>query len=156
CLLLTGSSRERAELEALDAGADSFVRKKEDLTDVVAKIRAILRDPALPNERRSLLGPMRVLAVDDDATFFDFVGETLRTEGYDVIRAGSGEEAIELLAVESVDCILLDLVMPGLGGRDVCQRIKSAPIVRQIPIIMLTAMDDREAVIECLGSGADD
>jgi two-component system NtrC family sensor kinase len=80
----------------------------------------------------------------------------LREEGYDVIPARSGEEAIELLAVQSVDCILLDLLMPGLSGRDTCHRIKAAPSVRDVPLIMLTALEDRSAMIEGLSAGADD
>ena len=70
--------------------------------------------------------------------------------------ARSGEEAIELLAVQTVDCILLDLVMPGLGGHETCQRIKAAPIVRDIPLIMLTALENRDAMIQGLAAGADD
>ena len=73
-----------------------------------------------------------------------------------MVLARSGEEAIELLAVQAVDCILLDLVMPGLGGHETCRRIKAAPIVRDIPLIMLTALEDREAMIQGLGAGADD
>ncbi len=57
--------------------------------------------------------------------------------------ARSGEEALELLAVQPVDCILLDLLMPGLGGEETCRRIKAAPVVRDIPLIMLTARERR-------------
>ncbi len=80
----------------------------------------------------------------------------LREEGYDVVLAHSGEEALELLAVQPVDCILLDLMMPGIGGNETCRRIKGAPGMRDIPLIMLTALEDREAMIEGLGAGADD
>jgi signal transduction histidine kinase len=72
------------------------------------------------------------------------------------VLARSGEQALELLAVERVDCILLDLLMPGIGGTETCRRIKAAPVVRDIPLIMLTALDDRAAMIEGLGVGADD
>jgi signal transduction histidine kinase len=58
--------------------------------------------------------------------------------------------------VQAVDCILLDLVMPGLGGHETCRHIKDAPIVRDIPLIMLTALENREAMIQGLGAGADD
>ncbi len=80
----------------------------------------------------------------------------MREEGYDVIPARSGEEAIELLGVQTVDCILLDLLMPGLSGQETCRRIKSAPTVRDIPLIMLTALEDRAAMIQGLSAGADD
>jgi two-component system, NtrC family, sensor kinase len=97
-----------------------------------------------------------VLAVDDSETYLQRLADALRSEGYEVILACSGEEALELLAVEPVDCVLLDLLMPGIGGRETCLRVKSVPVMRDIPIIMLTALEGREAMIEGLGAGADD
>lgn len=158
CVLLTGSEGEGAELRALDAGADAFVRKEEDMEVILARLAAAVRAAAVaPAEQTaSLLGPKKILAVDDSATYLHQLGDALRGEGYDVVLARSGEEALELLAVQMVDCILLDLLMPGLGGHDTCRRIKAAPIVRDTPLIILTALDDREAMIESLGAGADD
>ena len=80
----------------------------------------------------------------------------LLQEGFDVVLARSGEEALDLLAVQPVDCILLDLMMPGIGGTETCRRVKAAPGLRDTPIVMLTAREDREAMIEGLGAGADD
>ncbi len=158
CLLLTGSEGEGAELRALDAGADAFVRKEEDLEVILAKLAATMRAAtAGPTEQTtSLLGPKRVLAVDDSVTYLHELGDALRGDGYDAVLAHSGEEALELLAVQPVDCILLDLLMPGLGGEATCRRIKGAPVVRDIPLIILTALEDRNAMIDCLGAGADD
>jgi DNA-binding response OmpR family regulator len=160
CLLLTASEDKSAELRALEAGADTFVRKEEDLDVILARLTAVLRRaPARATgdkETSSLTGPKKILAVDDSATYLHELTGALRGEGYDVVMARSGEEAIELLAVQTVDCILLDLVMPGLGGHETCQRIKAAPIVRDIPLVMLTALEDREAMIQGLAAGADD
>jgi signal transduction histidine kinase len=72
------------------------------------------------------------------------------------VLARSGEEALDLLAVQKVDCLLLDLVMPGIGGLETCRRVKSAAVMRDIPIVMLTALEDRAAMIEGLSAGADD
>jgi light-regulated signal transduction histidine kinase (bacteriophytochrome) len=72
------------------------------------------------------------------------------------VLARSGEEALALLAVQPVDCVLLDLLMPGMGGREACRRLKSASNMRDIPIVMLTAVDDRESMIQGLSAGADD
>jgi len=159
CLLLTASEDNGAELRALDAGADAFVRKEEDAAIILAKLTAILHRTSGPlptGEVPSVLGPKKILAVDDSATYLGELAGCLRHEGYDVILARSGEEAIELLAVQSVDCILLDLQMPGLGGQATCLRIKSAPITRDIPLVILTALEGREAMIQGLGAGADD
>jgi DNA-binding response OmpR family regulator len=158
CLLLTGSEDRDAELHALDAGADAFVRKDEELAVILARLAAALRSAtsATGDGPASLLGPKRILAVDDSATYLHEVASTLRDEGYDVVPARSGEEALELLAVQPVDCILMDLMMPGLGGQQTCQRIKAAPVVRDIPLILLTALDDRGTMLEGLAAGADD
>ncbi len=157
CILLTGNDDRGAELRALDAGADAFVRKEADLGVVLARLSAVLRAATAGRaEAASLFGPKRILAVDDSATYLHEVGAMLRSEGYDVVLARSGEEAIDMLAVQAVDCILLDLLMPGLGGKETCRRIKDSPAVRDVPLILLTALEDRQSMIDGLSLGADD
>jgi two-component system, NtrC family, sensor kinase len=159
CLLLTASEEPDAELRALDSGVDAFVRKDQDIGIIRARLAAILRSATAPRPSdapRSLLGPKKVLAVDDSPTYLHAIADTLRGEGYDVVIAGSGEEALALLSVQPVDCILLDLMMPGIGGEETCRRVKAAPSIRDTPLIMLTALEDREAMIRGLGAGADD
>ncbi|MGE0453558.1 MAG: response regulator [Vicinamibacteria bacterium] len=158
CLLLTASEGRGAELRALDAGADAFVRKEDELGVILARLASVMRGAPAPFEvlTASLLGPKRILAVDDSVTYLEEVGAVLREDGYDVALARSGEEALELLSVQPVDCILLDVLMPGLGGQETCRRIKAAPVIRDIPLIMLTALEEREAMIDGLATGADD
>ena len=98
----------------------------------------------------------RVLIVDDSMTYIQELASQLREEDYVVIMASSGEEALACLATEQVDGILLDLIMPGLSGQEACKLIKQRAIWRDIPLIMLTAHDDRDAMIECINAGADD
>jgi two-component system, NtrC family, sensor kinase len=157
CLLLTSLEGDDAELRALDAGADAFVRKHETLEVILARLQAMLRSPGQERTNTaSLLGPKRVLAVDDSATYLNTLADSLRTDAYDVVLARSGEEAINILAVQPVDCILLDVVMPGLGGKEACRRIKASPVLREIPLILVTAHDERAAMIDGLSFGADD
>ena len=158
CLLLTGSDVRGAELQALDAGADGFFRKEDDVAVVLARLAALLRVRAVgtSEDTRSLLGPKKILAVDDSLTYLNELGGLLRSEGYDVVMAHSGEEALEFVAAQAVDCILLDLLMPGLGGDETCRRIKAVPVVRDVPLIMLTALEDSAAMIDALSAGADD
>jgi DNA-binding response OmpR family regulator len=157
CVLLTGSDDRGAELRALDAGADAFVHKEQDLEVILARVAAVLRSSSAEHARtESLLGPKRILTVDDSSTYGHELAELLRIEGYEVVLARSGEEGLEMLSVQSVDCILLDLLMPGLGGEETCRRIKQSPAVRDIPLIMLTALEDRGSMIAGLGVGADD
>jgi two-component system NtrC family sensor kinase len=158
CLLLTGSEDRHMEPRALEAGADAFLRKDEDAEVILARLAALLRSAStsVADKTASLLGPKRILAVDESPTYLADVAAMLREEGYDVVPARSGEEALELLAVQSMDCILLDLLMPGLSGRETCQRIKAVPIVRDIPLIIVTAVEDRTALFDALEAGADD
>lgn len=159
CVLLTGAKDIDAELRALDAGADAFVHKNEELEVILAKLRAALRATSTPKadaHTASLLAPKRILAVDDSPTYREHLGSALRGEGYEVISARSGEEALELLSVQTVDCILLDVMMPGLDGKETCRRLKESPAARDIPVILLTAVEDRASVLEGLATGADD
>jgi two-component system NtrC family sensor kinase len=159
CLLLTGSEDHGAEVRLLDAGADAFVRKKENVEVILARLNAMLRSagtltagPSTP----SLLGPKKILAADDSETYLQELAGVLCADGYELVVARSGEEALELLAVQQVDCLLLDLVMPGIGGLETCRRVKSVPVMRDIPVVMLTAQEDHAAMIEGLSAGADD
>jgi DNA-binding response OmpR family regulator len=159
CILLTASEESGAEIGALDAGADGFVRKDEDVAVVLARLAAVLRTAATqPSDQQttSLLGPKRVLAVDDSPTYLSFLAEILRGEGYEAVLARSGEEALELLAIQEVDCVLLDLLMPGIGGEETCRRIRADAPMRDTPLVMLTSLDDRDAMIRGLSAGADD
>ena len=159
CILLTGSEERSDELKALDAGADAYVRKGEDTQIILARVTAVLRSAGSPSAvltTSSLLGPKKILTVDDSLTYLHEVAAQLRQEGYDVIPARSGEEALELLSVQSVDCILLDLVMPGLSGQETCRRIKGSAAWRDIPLIMHTALEEQAAMIEGINAGADD
>ena len=129
CLLLTASEDRGAEVHALDAGADAFVRKDEDIAVILARLKAVLRSAGAqrtPQDRgtASLLGPKKILAVDDSETYLQELAEALRADGYEVVLARSGEEALQLLAVQPVDCVLLDLLMPGIGGRETCRRVE--------------------------------
>ncbi len=160
CLLLTAAGDKGDELSGLEAGADAYVLKTEELGVVLARLAALLRGAGPKSEgaehAASLLAPKKILAIDDSETYLQAVGECLREDGYDAAFARSGEQSLELLAVEPFDGILLDVMMPGLGGLETARRIKGAQALREIPLIMLTGKDDREAMIEGLNAGADD
>jgi DNA-binding response OmpR family regulator/anti-sigma regulatory factor (Ser/Thr protein kinase) len=159
CLVLTGSETRDDEMRVLDAGADTFIRKTADTDVVLARLAAVLRAtraPLLRDATTSALGPKRILAVDDSVTYLQTLAAHLREDGYDVVPARSGQEALDLLAVQTVDAILLDVVMPGMSGQEACRRIKSSPRWQDVPLIMLTARDEREAMIEGIEAGADD
>lgn len=159
CLLLTASEKRTDELAALEAGADAFIQKHTGTAVILVKLAAVrraARETTAATPLPNLLTPKRILAVDDSATFLGELCEQLRAERYDVVAALSGEEALELLGTQPVDGILLDLLMPGLSGTEACRRIKAEPAWRDIPLIILTALEESTAMIEGINAGADD
>jgi two-component system OmpR family response regulator len=100
------------------------------------------------------IGYMRVLLVEDDERIVDFVQRGLKAEGYAVEVARSGLEAIALGTVGKFQAIILDLGLPDLNGRQVCERLRDAGI--GTPILMLTARDTVQDKVTGLRSGADD
>lgn len=97
-----------------------------------------------------------VLIVDDEYSGRETLQSVLEGEGYNLIMAENGMQAIEKAKAFLPDVILLDVMMPGMTGFEVCERIRSDPQVAEIPIIILTALDDRESLLTGLKSGADD
>ncbi|HEY1547686.1 MAG TPA: response regulator [Kofleriaceae bacterium] len=155
CLLLTGSHDAVAEISALDAGADAFARKDADIDVILARLSAIVQRTG-ENPVEGMVGPKRVLLVDSDGEYIKSLCQLLVDEAYDVVQAASGEQAIELLPVQPVDCIVLAMQLPGLGGAATCRRIKAAPALRDAALIALTSDDTREAMLGALAAGADD
>jgi len=100
--------------------------------------------------------PARVLVVDDDIRNLELLEAYLSMEGHEVILARSGEEALDLVQQSPPDLILLDIMMPGLDGFEVCSRLKSDPKTQFIPIIMVTALRGTRDRIRGLDVGADD
>lgn len=95
----------------------------------------------------------RILAVDDDAAIAEMVSILLRGRGYEVATAPDGPSALQILARNDVDVVLLDLMLPGMDGIEICRKIRETS---NVPIIMLTARSDTADVVEGLDAGADD
>ncbi len=98
----------------------------------------------------------RVLVVDDILPNVKLLEAKLTSEYYDVLTAMNGEEALKKVAEESPDIVLLDVMMPGMDGFEVCTRIKSNPESAHIPVVMVTALTDVQDKVRGLESGADD
>jgi DNA-binding response OmpR family regulator len=100
---------------------------------------------------------MRLLVVDDETELAEAVARGLRRDGYAVDLAFDGSEALEKLSVNEYDLVCLDLTMPGIGGREVCRRIRTDPLPGPPPrVLMLTARDSLEDRVAGLDDGADD
>ena len=98
----------------------------------------------------------RVLVVDDRGDNLRIAGTVLLNEGCEVFVADSGERALEMAAIILPDLILLDLMMPGMDGIETCERLKLDDETRNIPVIILTAVDDQRFLLESFAVGAVD
>jgi len=98
----------------------------------------------------------RILIVDDERHNRDLLEVMLAPEGHLVVTAASGAEALAMIAVQPPDLILLDVMMPGMDGIQVAAAVKGHLATRNIPVIMVTALNDREARLQALNAGAED
>jgi adenylate cyclase len=97
-----------------------------------------------------------VLVVDDNEMNRDMLSRRLERQGYQAILAEDGVQALELLPQHPFDLVLLDIMMPKMNGYEVLERAKNDPALRNIPIIMISAVDDLDSVVKCVEMGADD
>ena len=97
-----------------------------------------------------------ILIVDDEQDLLDLIEYNLKREGFQVLRAENGEKGIALAREKTPDLVLLDVMMPGMTGHQVCDNLRGDAITKRIPIIFLTARDDEKSEIEGLNKGADD
>jgi len=100
--------------------------------------------------------PPRILVVDDNEMNVDILRSRLLAQGYEVLTASDGEEGLATARAQHPDLILLDVMMPGLDGFEVCRRLRADAALPFMPIILVTAKDDSQDVIAGLDAGADE
>lgn len=98
----------------------------------------------------------RILIIEDEANIMELVAYNLEKEGWVVSRAATGEDGWEKVQNEHPDLVILDLMLPGIDGMEVCRRIRQTKLTRDIPIIILTAKAEEADRVLGLESGADD
>ena len=97
-----------------------------------------------------------ILIVDDEPSGRDTLESILEPEGYNLVMAADGYQALEIALAIRPDVILLDVMMPGMNGFEVCRRIRGEKQLAEIPILFLTALDDRQSLLNGLDAGADE
>lgn len=98
----------------------------------------------------------KILCVDDELLNLELLDAILTSEGYEIIRANEGYEALSILKRDEVDLVLLDVMMPGINGYEVCQLIKASAATSRVPVIMITALSSKDDRIKSIEVGAED
>lgn len=166
-IVLVGASLLDNGLTDFDSWSERMIREfgpdiEPYLKDIMQNAREIHAPYApLPSDppekrRRRLFMTRHVLIVDDEPNIVLSLKFLINQQGYDVRTAGSGEEALQALAEELPDLILLDVMMPKPDGYEVCQKIRATPEWKDIPVIMLTAKGRDVERQKGLAMGADD
>ena len=98
----------------------------------------------------------RILVVDDTPMNIKLLGDLLRSKGYEVATAANGEEALASIAKAPPDLVLLDIMMPGLNGYEVCRKIRENPATSLLPVVLCTSLDPAQERLKGIEAGADD
>jgi DNA-binding response OmpR family regulator len=112
--------------------------------------------PAHPLSVEAGAEPPEVLLVDDDEVNLLLTAVALRERGFAITESSGGEHALKLLAGWAPDIIVLDALMPGLDGFDTCRRLRAAPGFENVPVLMLTGLDDDASITRAYEAGATD
>jgi adenylate cyclase len=155
--------------QAAETGADALVPDLDRIRAATERLDELLRAGGVPRatahsgpadaaaSESSERAPRPViLVVDDNEENRDMLARRLRRQGYEVLAASGGRAGLETLARTPVDLVLLDVMMPELDGYTVLQRIKGDPALRDIPVLMISALDELDSVVRCIQLGADD
>lgn len=145
---------------------DGFSRIKHGITDPAcdhsdasSMVRSLINDiPPLEEDRSSLDVANRgsLLVIDDNATSRDLMRRQLERQGHIVTVAENGQQALEVMQAGTFDMVLLDLMMPGMSGYQVLQLLKSSDVHRDVPVVVISALDDMDSVVRCIRMGAED
>lgn len=156
-LMLSTEAAVNERLKGLSHGANDYVGKPYDSAYVVRRAHELTQVPEADGTPRLVSAGRRrrVMVVDGRIDFRHRAGDALRKDGHDVIIAESGEDAMRLLEAQPVDCILLDLEMPGLEGPEWVRAVRALPATAQVAVVGLTAGFDAKLISEALSVKVD-
>lgn len=180
-ILVTALDGRENKQKAMEVGADEFLTKPINKIEVITRIKSILQlkqcqeqlnarinigeKLIIPKQIISLetqeenkreISHQTVLLIEDDNQQAKLLKSLVATEPYNFMVASSGEEAIRIGQQAKIDLILLDLMLPGMSGYDVCDYYKNKEATRNIQIVAITSLSDLESRIKCIDKGVDD
>ena len=159
------------KLQAQQMGATAVGQDLDRIVSAAQALHTMIADgvdapPVLPiavsDTARIEVGPMRatetgnILVVDDNAANREMLSRRLARAGHRVQVVANGPDALALLRQQPIDLVLLDVLMPEMSGYDVLQRLTADDALREIPVIMISALDEMDSVVRCIELGAED
>jgi class 3 adenylate cyclase len=155
---------------AAEAGGEALLADVDRIRLATGRLGELLHHGGVPPARESARAPATaasaggerpehagtILVVDDIEDNRAMLARRLARQGYEALTAAGGQAALDTLAARPVDLVLLDVMMPDLDGYAVLQRLKADPALRDIPVLMISALDELDSVVRCIQLGADD
>jgi adenylate cyclase len=155
---------------ASEAGRHALVPDLDRIRTATERLDQLLRPGGVPSahatappaasappDRDASVEPAAViLVVDDNEDNRDVLARRLKRQRYEILTAAGGHAALDTLATRRVDLVLLDVMMPDLDGYAVLERLKADPALRDVPVLMISALDEMDSVVRCIQLGAED
>lgn len=158
-IMLSGVDDREAISNCLMLGACDYLVKPFVMSLAKSRIERCLKANEFvsewPDSDEELRGS-RVLIVDDNDMNLDLLQRQVKKAGYEPICANSGKQALEFLETAPYDLVLLDVMMPDIGGVEVLEKLKAHPSLKNLPVIMVSALDESETTTSCIELGAED
>jgi class 3 adenylate cyclase/CheY-like chemotaxis protein len=129
---------------------------RQQQLSIVADVLRTLQPLDTSDPPGESLHASRILVVDDNAANRDVLARRLTREGHQVMTATNGPDALEVVAAQQFDLILLDLIMPDMSGFEVLRRLKAAEHTSDVPVVVISALDELDSVVRCIEAGAED
>ena len=159
-IALTAYAMEEDKRKAMEVGCSFFISKPIDTKTFVKTLNEFLgvgqAAARYPEEKKMNKYNPRILIVDDVPGNVKLIAAMISSEGYEIYTAFRGEEAIEKVNTTPPDLILLDIMMPGMNGYEVTRILKENPNTKDIPIILVTSLDDPDEKAKGMSAGADE
>lgn len=158
-IMISAIKEKDSVIKCLNLGASDYLLKPYNMSIVKSRVwRCLGTWRGINNERnwQQIMQNSNVLIVEDDELNRDLLQRRVKQNGYQTSCAKNGREALDVLENGKFDLILLDLMMPGIGGIEVLKRMKSDKKYPQIPVIMVSALDDPVSIATCMENGATD
>ncbi len=175
-ILVTALDGTDDKIKGFEAGADEFLNKPVNTIELLARINSLLRlkyfreqlrsrtlsekgfssDQNTPHLAEWVHPPVKILIVEDDDKDARMIQEYFATEPYELETVNTGEAALDRIQQEDFDLVLLDVLLPGVDGFEVCQRIKGLHQTQDLQVVLLTCLPDLENKIKGVEQGADD